>query len=163
VSDELRIRALEARVAELEAFMTNVKRAVSGERELEVAKASDLDSQYGDEEIRINVRDAPRQYKGYRMSETTPEYLDRMAEVLEWMATKNDEAGKMVKNVPASKYDRRSAARARGWAARLRAGWKPKERARPAFNPDAAPAAPSRPAWMDAAPVDDDMKFPLDD
>jgi hypothetical protein len=74
-----------------------------------VASDADLDGQWGDPEIR---KDPPRwqgtSYAGRRYSQTEPAYLDNLADFYAWKAT-------------------RDAARARGWAARLRAGPPPAE------------------------------------
>jgi hypothetical protein len=50
--------------------------------------------------------------------------LDCFAEFKDYCASKDEESDdeKKLKN---AKYDRRRAAKARGWAARIRAGWKP--------------------------------------
>lgn len=93
-----------------------------------IAPDSDLDSEYGDEQIRFDPRDwtGTTSYKGCRMSECSAEYLDVIALVFTDLAKKNDLDGKEYKGMPQSTYDKRTAARARGWAARMRAGWKPK-------------------------------------
>jgi hypothetical protein len=93
----------------------------------ECASEQDLDGQYGDPELK---KDPPRwkgqRYAPCRMSDTCPEYLDELASFYDWQAGKDDEAGKTAGNgKPSSSYKRRDAARARGWAKRLRAGWKP--------------------------------------
>jgi hypothetical protein len=114
-----------------------------------IAPDRDLDSQYGDEEIKgKDPRDwSGESMKGRRMSECPPEYLDMIAERYDYFAQKNDAEGKKDdRGRPKSNYDRRSAARARGWAARLRAGWKP-----PAPTP------------LDESDVDDPGDFDNDD
>lgn len=109
-----------------------------------VASDRDLDGQYGNPEVRL--RD-PKDWsgptmKGRRFSTCPPEYLDLIAERCEFFATKDDEKGeKTPKGVPRSKYHRADAARARGWAARLRAGW----------TPPAAGAAGGGEDWPDAS------------
>lgn len=92
----------------------------------------DLDSQWGDEQIK---KDPPRwkkaggaSYEGSHMSECDPEFLDVLAEFKEWTAGQNDEKAHGngpdgAKFAKYAGYDRKSAARARGWAARLRSGW----------------------------------------
>jgi len=107
-----------------------------GVQEPVVIDAADLDSQYGDEVIRFDPRDwtGTRSYKGCRMSECEPAYLDSIARVFSDLAKKNDLEGKEYKGVAQSTYDTRSARRARAWAARLRAGWKPQATA--AMNTD---------------------------
>lgn len=88
-----------------------------------VASERELDSEHGDPIIR---KDPPRwsgeSFVGCHYSQTTPEYLDEVAGFKDWQASKND--GVEAKKKYAA-YDRKDAARARGWAARMRAGWKP--------------------------------------
>lgn len=100
-----------------------------------VASDRDLDSQYGDPQVKKQPRgwNGPNQV-GKRYSQTSPEFLDMMADFLDWKAGKNDEdaadetaeAEDRSSAKKFAKYARADAARARGWAARLRAGWKPK-------------------------------------
>lgn len=78
----------------------------------------DLDGKYGDPIIRAKD---PRDWSGdpqtgKPMSECPPSYLDLVADRLDYFAEKeNDEKKK--------RYNQLDAARARGWAKRLRAGW----------------------------------------
>jgi hypothetical protein len=90
----------------------------------QIAPESDLLGQYGDEKIKTDPRDWSKEsYKGRKMSEAPAEFLDMYAETMEYFARKNDEKGeKSDKGVPKSQFDRRSAARSRGWAARIRSG-----------------------------------------
>lgn len=88
-----------------------------------VASDRDLDSQYGDPTVRAEPRDwQGRSFKGCRYSECEADYLDMLANMLEYFADK-----KASSDPQKAGYDRRDAGRARGWAARLRAGWKPEE------------------------------------
>jgi hypothetical protein len=92
-----------------------------------VATAAEMDGQYGDIEIR---KDPPRwhgeSFAGCKFSETTPEYLDCYADFQDWRAQKDDASGaKDSKGRPKSGWAIKDARLARGWAARLRAGWKP--------------------------------------
>lgn len=94
----------------------------------EVASDADLDSSYGDPEIR---RDPTAKYwsgpsyAGLHLSACPPDYLDAFAKYKDACAWGNEKDGSDKKKKYAE-YDRRDAARARGWAARMRAGWKPK-------------------------------------
>jgi hypothetical protein len=90
-----------------------------------VADDHDLDSQWGDETVKLNPRDwMGESYKGQPMSECPPDFLDQVAKACDYFAQKNE--GKITdKGKPKSDFDRRTAARARGWAKRLRSGWKP--------------------------------------
>ncbi len=89
---------------------------------------ADLDTKAGDETVKFNPRDWTGQpLKGLRMSECPPEALDLLANSFDYFARKNDDTNAVdSKGNPKSRYDRQSARRARGWSARLRAGWKPK-------------------------------------
>lgn len=88
-----------------------------------VASDSDLDGKYGDPEIKAkDPRDwtgAPM--KGRRFSECPAEYLDLLAERLDYFAGKNAESADPDEQKKA-RYQKLDAARARGWAARIRAG-----------------------------------------
>jgi hypothetical protein len=93
-----------------------------------IADDKDLDSKFGDEQVKFDPRDwTGNSCKGAPMSHCPPEYLDALAAAFDYFAGRN--AGDPKK----AGYDRRSAARARGWAKRLRAGWKP---AQPSMSED---------------------------
>lgn len=132
------------RISELEKTNKALRQAIVGGVEVPlVASDSELFGPYGDEDIRFDPRDwRGRSYKGHRMSECEPEYLDLLAAAFEDFAQTADAKGEQVKGKPKSLYERRKAAKARGWAAKLRSGWKPSGR----------PTAPPRPSWQDAKP-----------
>lgn len=85
------------------------------------ASDADLDGQYGDPVVKAKDPKnwAGETMSGRKFSECTPAYLDQVADRAEHFAQKNAAAGDDKK----AGYDRRDALRARGWAARLRAGW----------------------------------------
>lgn len=90
-----------------------------------IASDRDLDGPYGDPEVK--ARD-PRDWtgpamKGRRFSECPPEYLDMVAERLDYFSLTNK--GETEEDQKKLKFNKLDAARARGWAKRLRAGWKP--------------------------------------
>lgn len=89
----------------------------------EVASDADLDSPRGNPEVRlVPKRWTGEDMKGRRYSEAEPEFLDMLADMLDWMANRNDEQGAVDKNGnPKSKWDRLDASRARGWSRRIRA------------------------------------------
>jgi len=95
----------------------------------EVATDAELDGQYGDPEIKKDpTRWQGESFVGRRYSETSPEYLDMVASLEDWRAGKDDEAGQRGEMNNRGKpkdgyFARKNAARARGWAKRLRAGW----------------------------------------
>ena len=92
-----------------------------------VAPDADLDGPYGNPSVKFNPRDwTGESCKGLTFSECPAEFLDMLAETFDYFALKAEEnnettpAGKLV-----APYKRKDAARARGWAARIRAGYKP--------------------------------------
>ena len=115
-----------------------------------VAPDADLDSEWGNPEIR---KDPPRwhgqSYAGRRYSQTEPAYLDCLAGFLRWKAGKDDEMAtsaaapeERTKYAKYAGYARKDAARAQGWAERLRrnlrTGAAPEGDAADPFGPDAA-------------------------
>lgn len=95
----------------------------------EIAPDSDLDSQYGDPVIKAaDPRDwtGPSQ-KGKRFSECSSEYLEMVASRLDFFAEKEEREGKTSSTGKlVAPYTRRDAARARGWAKRMREGFAPR-------------------------------------
>jgi hypothetical protein len=91
-----------------------------------VADAADLDGTYGDPVIKAKD---PKDWtggsmSGRRFSECPPAYLDLVASRLEYFADIADREGKVTSSgKPVGPFNRRDAARARGWAMRLRSGW----------------------------------------
>ena len=146
---DFRLHALEARVSKLE--------EAAG---LKPASDKELDSQYGNPEIK---KDPPRwkgpSFVGRRYSECTPEYLENLASFCDWKAGRDAAAGKMTRGgKPLADLVRRDAARARGWANRLREGWKGTPRPLP--NYETGRTAPQEKAANDADPWD---QLPPDD
>lgn len=87
-----------------------------------IASDRDLDGPYGDPEVKM--RD-PKEWTGETMvgrkfSECPAEYLDLCADRLDYFVGKNS-AGTEDEQKKA-RYQKLDAARARGWAARIRAG-----------------------------------------
>ncbi len=129
------LRTIAKHLADIKASMTRAPSSgvdsgssrSSGARSGAVASDRELDSQYGDPLIKSDPkRWSGQSYAGCKFSETEPDYLDCVAEFKEWQAGKDDEAGaKDAKGRPKSTWSRKDAERARGWSARLRAGWKP--------------------------------------
>lgn len=79
----------------------------------------DLDGAHGDPVVKAKD---PRDWtgpsmQGQRFSQCPPEYLDLLASRYDYFASKDGAEPKDIK------YATLDAARARGWAARLRAGW----------------------------------------
>lgn len=132
-----------------------------------VADDADLDGPYGDPVIQ---QKDPRDWKGATMigrrySQCPPDYLDMFASRLDFFAEVAEKEGRKTSNgKDVAPFNRRDAARARGWAKRLRGGWK--SPADTGFDPDPvqgtlAGAAGGFPS--DAAPADLGTEVPDDD
>jgi hypothetical protein len=91
----------------------------------EVASDQDLLGKWGNPEVKASD---PRDWtgptmKGSKFSECPPDYLDLLAERFDYFAVKAEEEDKRTSSgKPVAPYNRKDAARARGWAARMRAG-----------------------------------------
>jgi hypothetical protein len=94
-------------------------RPKSGER---VATDKELDDpKYGDPIVRFDPRDwTGDSHKGQPFSACNPGFLDVLAETMDYFAQQAEE-----KQDPNAKYKRLDAARARGWAQRIREGKTP--------------------------------------
>jgi hypothetical protein len=92
-----------------------------------VASDRDLDSQYGDPLLRFMPRDwTGGSYKGRRYSECPPDLLDLVADTMDYFAQKAEAANELTdRGKPVAEFKRADAARARGWAKRMRAGRTP--------------------------------------
>jgi hypothetical protein len=109
-----------------------------------IANDADLDGQYGNPEVRAKD---PRDWtgepmKGRRFSECPAEYLDMLAARFDFFAGQESDSKK-------AGYCRKDAARARGWAKRMREGRVP-----PVV---AAAAASDADGWGDEFPPTDGL------
>jgi hypothetical protein len=101
----------------------------------------DLDGPHGDPEVKAKD---PRDWtgepmKGRKFSECPADYLDLMAERFDFFAGKETDEKK-------AKYNRLDAARARGWAQRIRGGYVPA--ATPALEEPSDAAWDATPDWQ---------------
>ncbi len=89
-----------------------------------IASDRDLDGKWGDPEIKFMPRDwHGESYKGRRLSECPPDLLDQLAESFDYFGRRADEKGETTdKGKSVGDYRRADAARARGWAKRIRDG-----------------------------------------
>lgn len=89
-----------------------------------VASDRDLDSEYGNPLVKFNPRDwTGETMKGARFSQCPAPFLDLLAETFDYFAKQAEANNELTnKGKPAAPYKRTDAARARGWAARVRAG-----------------------------------------
>ncbi len=109
----------------------------------EIASDADLDGQFGDPIVRTkDPRDWTKESQlGKPFSECPAEYLDLVASRLDFFAEKAEAEGTLTTSgKPVAPYNRKDAARARGWAARIRHGYKPSESANGGFPSDAPTA-----------------------
>lgn len=118
-------------VKRIEASLSKSKASASASKaEGDIATDADLDGKYGDEEIRRDPSSKYWEGESYisrRMSECPADYLDAYAKYKNACAFMNEKEGKEDKAKYVG-YDRKSAARARGWAQRLRSGYKAPEK-----------------------------------
>lgn len=89
-----------------------------------VASDRDLDGKFGNPELKFTPRDwtgAP--FKGRKFADCPPELLDLVAESCDWFAQQAEAKGERTTGgKPVADYKRQDAARARGWAKRIRDG-----------------------------------------
>lgn len=121
-------KTLGERVEALEARMTRLE--TTGTRTLKPRATDDMmDGPNGNPVMRNKD---PRgwtgqSYVGYKMGDATPEYLELAAGLFDWQADQDDKIQKRSEKTGqlTAGYKRRDASLARGWAQRLRDGWKP--------------------------------------
>lgn len=112
----------------LRSIDASLKALVALARQLLPPAPVDLDGPHGDPII--NASD-PRDWtgdtmKGRKFSECPPVYLDLWAQRLDYFAEKAAKDNEVTTSGnPREPYLRKDAARARGWAARIRAGYNP--------------------------------------
>lgn len=136
------LKAIDKKLGTLIAMLADAMKASAGSGP--VASDRDLDGKYGDPESRFDPRDwTGPSYKGCHYSECPADYLDLVAEAKDYFARRAREENKLTaKGKPVADYEAADAARARGWAARIRAGKhtpKPQEPAMWAAGEDMAP------------------------
>jgi len=112
--------SLKALIAAVQPLLMQVRAA----QPKTVASAKDLDGKYGDPVLKFNPRDwAGPSFKDRHFSECPPELLDLVADTFDYFARKADEANERTAGgKPKGDYNRSDAARARGWARRMRDG-----------------------------------------
>ena len=110
-------------VVEVSAEMKMLRQILSKVSKLEAKLCPvevDIDGQYGDPEVRLVPKKYDKEeWKGKKYSECPASFLKEMAGLLEWIADKEEEQGKVTdKGKPCAPYTRANAAKARAWAAR---------------------------------------------
>lgn len=120
------LRSIDGHLQRMAAMLTQIMNAIP--KQTLVANDADLDSQWGDPIVRAkDPRDWSKESQiGKPFSECPPEYLDLVAARLDYFAERAEAEGTLTTTgKPVAPFNRRDAARARGWAARLRNGWAP--------------------------------------
>lgn len=117
------LRSIDSSMKEL-LQIAKAKRTGGTSPSASIASDRDLDSQWGDPQVKFNPRDwNGEDCKGLKFSRCPPDFLDMLAETFDYFAGKAEAADeKTDKGKPVAPYKRADAARARGWAARIRAG-----------------------------------------
>lgn len=118
------LAVLESIDGTLKALLALAHRRNKQAQQQAVASDRDLDGKYGDPVVKFMPRDwtgAP--FTGRHFSECPPALLDMLAETFDYFARKADETHEMTNGgKPVAGYKRADAARARGWAKRIRSG-----------------------------------------
>lgn len=176
-ANEKRTEALSIRVAQLESGSSSNGTTGSSSGGGSVASDYDLDSDWGNPVIQKDPKrwtdGGGESFAGCRMSECPADYLDAVANLYDWMADKDDEAGRNGKTYFNKKqnkdvrvdgsFKRKDAARARGWAKRAREGHKAQPAAPTTNGQRQVNATQSRPVKDDyqASDFDADSDLPF--
>lgn len=121
------LKSLDERTARIERALAGMARSGSSSGSSsaggKVADDRDLDGKYGDPTVRKDPKrwldDGGESYVGMPFSHCPPEYLETLASLLDWKADRDDEKG-TEDGKKYARFARIDAARARGWAARIR-------------------------------------------
>ncbi|MEO8679243.1 MAG: hypothetical protein ABI665_09370 [Vicinamibacterales bacterium] len=109
--------------ATLKAMLALAQRRTAATRQATVASDRDLDGKYGNPKVKFMPRDwTGPSFKDYQFSECPPALLDMLSETLDYFAQKAEETNEQYNGKPTAPYKRSDAARARGWAHRIRSG-----------------------------------------
>lgn len=136
------LKSLDERTARIERALAGMARTGSSSGSSSsggsVADDRDLDGKYGDPTVRKDPKrwldNGGESYVGMPFSHCPPEYLETLASLLDWKADRDDEKG-TEDGKKYARYARIDAGRARGWAARIRAGGGPTPRRADNANP----------------------------
>lgn len=132
------LRSIDATLKQMLALAQQRAAATRAAQPKTVATDRELDGNYGDPVVKFIPRNwsGSQSFKGKRMSECPPALLDMLAETFDYFAGQAEAKNEMTdRGKPVAEYKRADAARARGWAKRMRSGTHP--------APQAEAAAPS--------------------
>ena len=127
------------------ALLRQILAALSGTSQATAAPSADLadlDGPHGDPVVKGKD---PRDWSGESMrgrtfSQCPPTYLDLLADRMEFFAGREEDSKK-------KRYNELDARRARGWAARLRAGWTPPQGVETVTDEAAIYVTSEEPSW----------------
>lgn len=131
MTTEALLRDIIVELKKLNATMTATRASAAPAASADAAATDvELDGSWGDPVIKSDPkRWTGPSYVGCHFSESNPEYLDEVAKFKDWQASKDDQSGAVDgKGRPKSNWSKKEASLARGWAVRLRNGWKPAPR-----------------------------------
>ena len=111
----------------LKSIDASLKQLVAQSRQAQpkaIATDRDLDGAYGNPILKFLPRDwTGESFKGRRFSDCPAPLLDLVAETFDYFATQAEQKDERANNgKPVAAYKRADAARARGWAKRIREG-----------------------------------------
>ena len=108
----------------IDASLRELVTIARGRAQKAVASDRELDSKYGNPEVKFNPRDwTGSSYKNCRMSECPADFLELLAETFDYFAVQAAAKNELTdKGKPVADYKRMDAARARGWAKRVKEG-----------------------------------------
>ena len=162
MSIEERMAAVEGRLAALESRANG--NGGGAHASSAASSDADIDSPWGDPVVKFK---APKwtgeDEAGRKMSECSPEFLDSLAGYYSWQARRDADENKTYvnkdgKTLPTAPLKLKDVARARAWAARIRAG---RSGAAPAAAPRAPAAQAAPPAEMPDYGSPDPWEDPL--
>ncbi len=127
-----------------------------------LASDAELAGPYGDPLLKTLPRDwSGHDYRNRRYSECPPELLDLVAEMMDYFGEKAERDGKQTSSgKDVAPFNFADARRARSWAARLRAGWKPQDNgAGNMLTADEVFHSPGAPGFPSDRITEDDIPF----
>ncbi|GAC1536036.1 MAG: hypothetical protein NVS3B1_30240 [Marmoricola sp.] len=131
------MKTIEERLAALEATVASMQSKAAASAPV------DLTDKYANFVVRKSppkwIDSGGADYAGKPIAETSPEFCDAIASFLDWQASKDEERNHSYVNAKGAtvfpaQYARKDAARARAWAAKLRAAPQPKRATQDDFN-----------------------------
>lgn len=118
------LRSIDASLKSMDGVLKQLLKQRQAATPKPIASDQDLDGKWGDPVLKFSPRDwtgAP--FKNSHYSQCPPALLDLVADSLDWFAQEAERKGELTtKGKPVAEFRRADAARARGWAKRMRDG-----------------------------------------